>query len=111
MRDLAPRQRIEDFIHSRGLILHNIEGQPTMFAGAVGESNIDLTLSTRGIRVTGWQVPVEASTSDHRLITYIIDDTRVSTALAEPAEKLSRFQNRGWTGTDTNRRYTLEWDR
>ncbi|GBP21026.1 Retrovirus-related Pol polyprotein from type-1 retrotransposable element R1 [Eumeta japonica] len=43
------RQRMEGFILGRGLTIHNKEDQPCTFAGPSGESNIDLTLSTKNL--------------------------------------------------------------
>ncbi|CAK1591438.1 unnamed protein product [Parnassius mnemosyne] len=66
------RRMMEDFIMTRGLTLANVEGQPPKFAGAMGESNIDLTLATRGVTVSEWRVLDSASTGDHRLIAFKI---------------------------------------
>ncbi|GBP63881.1 Retrovirus-related Pol polyprotein from type-1 retrotransposable element R1 [Eumeta japonica] len=67
------RQQMECFIAERSLMLHNREDQPATFAGARGESNIDLTLSTSGVAVNDWSVLEDASVSDHRLIVYTVD--------------------------------------
>ncbi|GBP24849.1 hypothetical protein EVAR_14182_1 [Eumeta japonica] len=64
------RQRMEGIILGRGLIIHNCEDQPCKFAGPSGESTIDLTLSIRNLRAAEWTVNDQASSSDHRLITY-----------------------------------------
>ncbi|GBP00474.1 Retrovirus-related Pol polyprotein from type-1 retrotransposable element R1 [Eumeta japonica] len=50
--------RMESCICGHGLIIHNTEGQPTTFSGPGGESNIDLTLITRIVTITEWQVQV-----------------------------------------------------
>lgn len=64
------RSQIENFILSRDLAIHNVEGQPPTFSGPNGSSNIDLTLSTRGVTVSEWRVHCSASLSDHQLITF-----------------------------------------
>ncbi|GBP05078.1 Retrovirus-related Pol polyprotein from type-1 retrotransposable element R1 [Eumeta japonica] len=83
------------FIAGRGLTLHNRENQPATFAGARGESNIDLTLSTRGIEVSDWRVLEEASVSDHRLIVFRVDGAERAATSAEPIEEPVRFRDRG----------------
>ncbi|GBP96676.1 Retrovirus-related Pol polyprotein from type-1 retrotransposable element R1 [Eumeta japonica] len=70
-------------------------GQPATFAGARGESNIDLTLSTRGVAVNDWSVLEDASVSDHRLIVYRVDGVVRSATCAEPMEEPVRFRDRG----------------
>ncbi|GBP63893.1 Retrovirus-related Pol polyprotein from type-1 retrotransposable element R1 [Eumeta japonica] len=89
------RQQMEGFITGRGLTLHNRENQPATFAGAPGESNIDLTLSTRGVEVSDWRVLEEASVSDHRLIVFRVDDAERAATCAEPIEEPVRFRDRG----------------
>ncbi|GBP96665.1 Retrovirus-related Pol polyprotein from type-1 retrotransposable element R1 [Eumeta japonica] len=89
------RQQMECFIAERSLMLHNCEGQPATFAGARGESNIDLTLSTRGVAVNDWSVLEDASVSDHRLIVYRVDGVVRSATCAEPMEEPVRFRDRG----------------
>ncbi|GBP77290.1 Retrovirus-related Pol polyprotein from type-1 retrotransposable element R1 [Eumeta japonica] len=85
----------EGFIAGRGLTLHNRENQPATFAGAHGESNIDLTLSTRGVEVSDWRVLEEASVSDHRLIVFRVDGAERAATCAEPIEEPVRFRDRG----------------
>ncbi|GBP63885.1 Retrovirus-related Pol polyprotein from type-1 retrotransposable element R1 [Eumeta japonica] len=60
------RQRMEGFVLGRNLIIHNQEDQPCTFMGPTGESNIDLTLSTKNLSVTEWTVNDQACSSDHR---------------------------------------------
>lgn len=88
---------MEEFILSRDLALHNVEGQPATFSTANGESNVDLTISTRGVVVKDWKVHPEGSTSDHRLITFVVCQStqRVAFQCAEPGEELPRFRDRG----------------
>ncbi|GBP23611.1 Retrovirus-related Pol polyprotein from type-1 retrotransposable element R1 [Eumeta japonica] len=88
------RQRIEGFVFGRGLYLHNVEGQPATFAGPSGESNIDLTLSTRNLGVADWKVHDGISSSDHRLITCRVSSTVESAARAQLAEEPVRFRDR-----------------
>ncbi|GBP96988.1 hypothetical protein EVAR_89965_1 [Eumeta japonica] len=73
-------------------MLHNCEGQPATFAGARGESNIDLTLSTRGVAVNDWSV---LEGFNHRLIVYRVDGVVRSATCAEPMEEPVRFRDRG----------------
>ncbi|GBP97344.1 Retrovirus-related Pol polyprotein from type-1 retrotransposable element R1 [Eumeta japonica] len=89
------RQQMECFIAERNLMLHKCEDQPATFAGARGESNIDLTLSTRGVAVNDWSVLEDASVSDHRLIVYRVDGVYRSATCAEPMEEPVRFRDRG----------------
>ncbi|GBP65871.1 Retrovirus-related Pol polyprotein from type-1 retrotransposable element R1 [Eumeta japonica] len=89
------RQRMEGFVFGRGLYLHNVEGQPSTFAGPSGESNIDLTLSTRNLGVANWRVHDGISSSDHRLITCRVSSAVESAARAQPAEEPVRFRDRG----------------
>ncbi|PZC70717.1 hypothetical protein B5X24_HaOG215013 [Helicoverpa armigera] len=95
------REAMEDFIMAHDLILHNVGNQPPTFATVNGESNIDVTLSTRGVRVDNWRVHEGASSSDHQLITFELGDptrrrpspthARGQPSPGEPA----RFRDRG----------------
>lgn len=42
------RRNMEGFILGMDLLLHNVSGQPPIFSGPNGSSNVDLTISTRG---------------------------------------------------------------
>lgn len=64
------RNQMEGFILGRDLLLHNVSGQPPTFSGPNGTSNVDLTITTRGINVCDWTVHEGASLSDHQLITF-----------------------------------------
>lgn len=64
------KTQMESFIFSRGLLIHNEQGQPPTFCGPNGSSNVDLTLSTRGVAIKEWRVHEGASVSDHQLITF-----------------------------------------
>ncbi|GBP63889.1 Retrovirus-related Pol polyprotein from type-1 retrotransposable element R1 [Eumeta japonica] len=88
------QQKMEDFIYSLNLVINNVEGEPATFAGATGESNIDITLRTRGLGISDWRVLPDVSVSDHRLLTYNVDGTRTSVACAEPVEEPCRFRDR-----------------
>ncbi|GBP63876.1 Retrovirus-related Pol polyprotein from type-1 retrotransposable element R1 [Eumeta japonica] len=94
------RQRMEGFILGRGLIIHNREDQPCTFAGPRGESNIDLTLSTRNLTVAEWTMNDQASSSDHRLITCRVSGAERSAACAQPTDEPMRFRDR-----------VVDWDR
>nr|6A43_A Chain A, RNA-directed DNA polymerase homolog (R1),Polyubiquitin-C [synthetic construct] len=63
------RAKMEDFIGARRLVVHNADGHLPTFSTANGESYVDVTLSTRGVRVSEWRVTNESS-SDHRLIVF-----------------------------------------
>ncbi|GBP70322.1 Retrovirus-related Pol polyprotein from type-1 retrotransposable element R1 [Eumeta japonica] len=86
---------MEGFVSGRGHYLHNVEGQPATFAGPSGESNIDLTLSTRNLGVADWKVHDGISSSDHRLITCRVSSAVESAARVQPAEEPVRFHDRG----------------
>lgn len=93
------RAKMEEFILARQLVVHNREGQLATFSTVNGESNIDVTLATRGTRISGWRV-TEASASDHRLIVFDvgIDDTDslAPRALsARPPPEPRRYRDRG----------------
>ncbi|CAB3260878.1 unnamed protein product [Arctia plantaginis] len=62
------REEMEALILSRDLLVHNKAGQPHTFSSENGESNIDVTISTRGARTEDWRVMEDAIESDHRLI-------------------------------------------
>lgn len=66
------RTQMESFILSRGLVIQNVEGQPPTFHGPNGYSNVDITLTSRGVAVSQWRVHEGASVSDHQLITFVI---------------------------------------
>ncbi|CAK1579552.1 unnamed protein product [Parnassius mnemosyne] len=87
------RRMMENFIMSRGLTLANVEGQPPTFAGAMGESKIDLTLGARGVNASGWRVLDCTSMSDHRLTTFKVARER-HVELAWPVEVSVRFRDR-----------------
>ncbi|GBP28872.1 Retrovirus-related Pol polyprotein from type-1 retrotransposable element R1 [Eumeta japonica] len=89
------RQQVEGFILGLNLILHNRENQPATFAGPRGESNVDLTMSTRGVDVRDWRVLDGAGSSDHRLITCRVGGADSTVARAEPVEEPVRFRDRG----------------
>ncbi|CAH2083507.1 unnamed protein product [Euphydryas editha] len=64
--------QMESFILSRGLLIHNKQGQPPTFNGPNGPSNVDFRLSSRGVILKDWRVHEGASVNDHQLITYLI---------------------------------------
>ncbi|CAH2210558.1 jg3738, partial [Pararge aegeria aegeria] len=68
------------------------------FNGPNGESNIDLSLTSRNVRAEEWQVRPSASSSDHRLITFCVRLTCGARAVpcAEPVEGgPPRFRDNG----------------
>ncbi|GBP30900.1 hypothetical protein EVAR_28539_1 [Eumeta japonica] len=65
----------------------NVEGQPATFVSVTGESNIDLTLTTRGIKISGWKVLLDASASNHQLIVYNVHGIAPCVARAEPVHE------------------------
>lgn len=69
------RNQMEGFILGLDLQLHNVPDQPPTFCGPNGVSNVDLTISTRGVHVCEWLVHEGASLSDHQLITFNVCDT------------------------------------
>lgn len=66
--------KLEDFIMQRGLTVHNREHEPSTYWTTHGESNIDVTLSTRGVgrRTKNWSVKRDWTTSDHGVISFEI---------------------------------------
>ncbi|GBP42616.1 Retrovirus-related Pol polyprotein from type-1 retrotransposable element R1 [Eumeta japonica] len=85
---------MEGFICGLGLVLHNREGQTATFAGPRGESNVDLTLTTRGVIIEDWTMHVGTSSSDHRLIAYRVGGAEKPVARAQPAGEPARFRDR-----------------
>lgn len=66
-------KEVEDFVVRNNLYIINEENNPATYSHN-GESNIDLTIATRGImnKIRNWRVNTELSTSDHRTITFEI---------------------------------------
>jgi hypothetical protein len=58
---------MEALLLSRDLVVHN---QPSTSSN--GEANVDVTFSTRGVRVVDLVVHLDASNSDYRMITYSV---------------------------------------
>ena len=91
------KEQLESFIIGRGLRLANVEGQPPTFATANGESHIDITLSTGGVRLQDWHVKPDASTSDHRLIVFSMQMQRLTGTTVPDASRSElpcRFRER-----------------
>lgn len=101
------RTKMEDLIHGRDLHVHNEPGQMFTFSTTNGESNIDVTLSTRGVRVRDWRV-LDVSSSDHRLITFTVDHQSAS-AIARTTVPIhpQRFRTRraDWREFETSLHY------
>lgn len=68
--DTDRRCAIEDFIAEMNLSIHNTPDAPPTFCSPLGESSIDVTLSSADVRLNRWRVLPDASCSDHRLIVY-----------------------------------------
>ena len=64
-----------DLMVNQGLDIANIGSTPTYSRTNV-ESVIDLTLHTNGLNISDWKVSEADMLSDHRLITFRIDDTK-----------------------------------
>lgn len=98
------RAKMEDFIGARRLVVHNADGHLPTFSTANGESYVDVTLSTRGVRVSEWRVTNESS-SDHRLIVFGVgggttgerDEDEEARSDLRPGEPcaLRRYRDRG----------------
>jgi len=65
----------EEFIETHNLLVWNDPSSPPTFCSSVGESHIDITLSTNSLagKIFNWTVHEGVSTSDHNLITFEID--------------------------------------
>uniref|UniRef100_A0A2A4JA05 Endonuclease/exonuclease/phosphatase domain-containing protein n=1 Tax=Heliothis virescens TaxID=7102 RepID=A0A2A4JA05_HELVI len=99
------REAVEGFIMAHGLITHNASNQPPTFATVNGESNIDVTMSTRGVRVENWRVHEGASSSDHHLITFELGDPTCRRSTTPP--------NRGLLSPGEPRRFRerdVDWE-
>lgn len=68
--DRERRCSVEDFIAEMNLSIHNTPDAPPTFCSPMGESSIDVTLSSGDVRINRWRVLPDASSSDHRLIAY-----------------------------------------
>lgn len=68
--DSVRRCAVEDFIAEMNLSIHNTPDAPPTFCSQMGESCIDVTLSSADVRLDRWRVLPDASCSDHRLIVY-----------------------------------------
>jgi hypothetical protein len=66
--DANRRSAVEDFIAEMNLVVHNTPEAPPTYSSPMGESSIDVTLSSVDVRLDKWRVLLDASCSDHRLI-------------------------------------------
>lgn len=66
---------MEDFINSRNLHTWKVNGQPHTFIGPYDEAIIYVTISTRAVSVTNRGVHPKVSSSDHRLMSYVVIPT------------------------------------
>lgn len=105
------KTQMESFIFGRGLQIHNTAGQPPTFHGPNGYSNVDLTLSSRGIAVSEWKVNEGSSLSDHQLITFKIGDDGMRTRpqITLPGDAVKSYRERGvdWTLFETTLQYRI----
>lgn len=105
------KAQMESFIFGRGLQIQNVEGQPPTFHGPNGYSNVDLTLSTRGVTVAEWRVNEGASISDHQLITFRVgtDAVRPEPRRTPTEDAPRRFRERGvdWERFQTTLQYRM----
>lgn len=68
----ARGEKLEEFIIAQELIVCNEPGHLPTYVGEIGKqegNNIDITLRTKGIRISNWRVGDDGN-SDHRLIIY-----------------------------------------
>lgn len=93
------RNQMEGFILGRDLLLHNAPDQPPTFSGPNGASNVDLTISNRGVQVCDWTVHEGASISDHQLITFTVRGSNRGRPCDESGIVVEQFRTRGvdWT--------------
>lgn len=68
--DADRRIAMEEFIAESNLTVHNQPLAPPTYSSPTGESYIDVTLSSGNLSIRSWWVFPEASSSDHRLITF-----------------------------------------
>ena len=88
--DSNPRgEQLEFAIIRNNLYVHNQGYRPT-FSSHLGESIIDVTLSNAPSAVTRWQVCLEISFSDHKIIEFHVDGV----------EPQLNTQKRSFTNTD-----------
>ncbi|KAI5748772.1 hypothetical protein M8J76_001812 [Diaphorina citri] len=81
---------LERFISAHDLRVHNTPNLLTTFQSHAGQTNIDVTLSTRDIPVpvVRWNVHDDATSSNHRLITFSLE---VDSGTEEADEDRMRF--------------------
>ncbi|KAL4718667.1 hypothetical protein ACJJTC_000396 [Scirpophaga incertulas] len=96
---------MEAFILARRLRLENAEGQPSAFYTQNGSSNIDLTLTTRGIPVMGWRVL--DSRSRTVVVLAAIFGVANTCAILVPSSYLSGDINSNVVGCQLSRDVTL----
>lgn len=89
------RNQMESFILGKDLRLHNAPDQPPTFCGPNGASNVDLTITSRGVHVCDWAVHEGASLSDHQLITFNVNGSTGSLANEKFDTVTTPFRVRG----------------
>ncbi len=80
-----------DLMVSQGLDLANVGSIPTYSRSNV-DSVIDLTLHTNGLNISDWKVSEADMLSDHRLITFRIENV----GLRREAKRARNLKNANW---------------
>ncbi|GBP95674.1 Retrovirus-related Pol polyprotein from type-1 retrotransposable element R1 [Eumeta japonica] len=93
------RRQMECFIAEHHLHIWNEKHQPSTFSGPAGQSNIDVTLTTRNARIKDWKVMEGASSSDHQLLVFEFGGSREIGAFVDIVNRV-RYRDRG-----------VNWDR
>lgn len=94
---------IEELIEENLLKVLNIAGMPDTYARRnMGSSNVDVSMITEGLesRMANWNVHLDATDSDHRLITFeLVNGTTIRTR-----QIIGRFQIKkaNWSKFTTN---------
>ena len=100
--DSNPRgESLEERIIQNNLFVHN-EGNTPTFSSHLGESIIDITLSSSPSMVTGWHVSPDPSLSDHRIVEY-----RVNHIEPGPERLIRNMKNVNWSAVATDLRKAI----
>jgi hypothetical protein len=106
---------LEELVATHDLTVLNNSNGPATFSTNNGESHIDVTLISTGSagRVVDWTVHLEASASDHRLITFAYRTERGHASLAPlVSESLPRrFRTKGTDWVRFDREFAEGLDR
>ena len=82
---------LDERIIQNGLFVHNVGTTPT-FSSHLGESIIDITLSTSPSMVTGWTVSDDPSLSDHRIVEFQVNHIEPG-----PERLIRNMKNVNWS--------------